>query len=193
MPNLNDLSIYAQLDPSGMWGRIANFPHQVKQAWQESANWNLPHSYGQVNKVVLAGMGGSAVGGDLIADLLSFETSGCVFVVCRDYYLPGWVDQDTLVVLCSYSGNTRETLACFQQALARSAKVVVITSGGILGNEAISQGVPYLKIPYQGEPRTALGFSFLSPLGLLQRLGLITDKNKEIIDSVKLLEDSTLY
>jgi glucose/mannose-6-phosphate isomerase len=71
--------------------------------------------------------------------------------------------------------------------------VVVITSGGTLGNEAISRSVPYLKIPYQGEPRTALGFSFLSPLGLLQQLGLITDKNQEIIESVKLLEDSMLY
>ena len=193
MPNLNDLSIYPQLDPSGMWSRIANFPGQVKQAWEEPAHWNLPESYAQVNKVVLVGMGGSAVGGDLIADLLAFETKGCVFVVCRDYYLPGWVDQDTLVVLCSYSGNTLETLACFHQALDRSAKVVVITSGGILGNEAVSRNVPYLKIRYQGEPRTALGFSFLSPLGLLQQLGLIADKNEEIIECVTLLEDSAAY
>ena len=191
MTNLDDPSIYPRLDPSGMWQRIAALPAQVRQAWEEALALKLPDDYAQVDKVVLAGMGGSAVGGDLLADLLALEAGGPVFVVCRDYRLPRWVDQRTLVIVCSYSGHTEETLSCFQEALKRSARVVAITSGGRLLKEAVARDLPHLVIRYQGEPRTALGFSFVAPLALLQKLGLVSDKGQDVEESLVLLESTT--
>jgi glucose/mannose-6-phosphate isomerase len=151
----------------------------------------LPSSYRSVNKVVLVGMGASGVGGDLLADLLALEAAGPVFAVCRDYRLPPWVDAHTLVIASSYSGNTEETIACFRDALGRSAKVVAVTAGGILQQEATAHRVPLLRINYQGEPRSALGFSFLAPLALLQGLGLVPDQAAALEEAIILLEGAS--
>ncbi len=188
--DLDDPSLYARLDPSGMGQRLASLPHQVRLAWQAALSLSLPSSYRSVSKVVLAGMGGSGVGGDLLADLLAMEPSGPVFAVCRDYRLPPWVDAQTLVIASSYSGNTEEVLACFRDALGRSAKVVAVTAGGILQQEAQAQRTPILGINYRGEPRSALGFSFLAPLAVLQSLGLAPDQASALEEAVTLLEDA---
>ncbi|MSQ40640.1 MAG: bifunctional phosphoglucose/phosphomannose isomerase [Dehalococcoidia bacterium] len=189
--DLDDPSLYARLDPSGMGHRLASLPHQVRLAWRDAGALALPSSYRSVDKVVLVGMGGSGVGGDLLADLLALEPTGPVFAVCRDYRLPSWVDARTLVIASSYSGNTEETLACFRDALGRSAKVVAITSGGILQQEAQAHRVPILGVNYQGEPRSALGFSFLAPLALLQGLGLEPDQAPALEEAVMLLEGAS--
>ena len=189
MTDLDDPSIYLRLDPSGMWQRIASLAAQVRQASEAALGLELPSAYAQVDKVVVAGMGGSAVGGDLLADLLSLEAAGPVFAVCRDYQLPPWVDERTLVIACSYSGNTEETLACFQEAVECSSRVVAISGGGRLLEEAKAHGLPFLKIRYRGEPRTALGFSFIAPLGLLQRMGLIPDKTTDLEEALALIAD----
>ncbi len=188
MTNLDDPSLYARLDPSGMGQRLASLPRQVRLAWRDARALSLPSSYRSVDKVVLVGMGGSGVGGDLLGDLLALEPAGPVFAVCRDYRLPSWVDAKTLVIASSYSGNTEETLACFRDALGRSAKVVAVTAGGHLQQEAQSHGVPLLSINYQGEPRSALGFSFLAPLALLQGLGLAPDQAAALEEAIILLE-----
>jgi glucose/mannose-6-phosphate isomerase len=107
--------------------------------------------------------------------------------VCRDYCLPSYVGTDSLVIASSYSGNTEETLSAFHEALQRGARVVAVTTGGQLGQLAHREGVPVFQIDYLGEPRTALGYSFLVPLAILQNLKLIAPRDGAVQEAVEVL------
>ena len=184
---LDQPSTYPNVDPSGLRSRLRTFPDQCRKACQEAIDFRLPPEYANVGTVVIAGMGGSAIGGDLLADLASLETSPPISVA-RDYRLPPYVDAGTLVLACSYSGETEETISCFRQALSRGAKVAAVTSGGTLASEATEAGVPLFRIGYRGEPRSALGYSFIVPMVVLTNLGLISDKTEGIGEALPLLE-----
>ena len=103
--NLDDLKIYPKLDPEGMLARIKELPMQCRQAWQSAMNFNLPKDYADVNKVVILGMGGSAIGGDLVKSLVMSEAKIPV-IVHRDYGLPAFVDEKTLLIASSYSASS---------------------------------------------------------------------------------------
>ena len=165
--NLDDLQIYPQSDPDNMLARIKELPLQCRQAWQAAMEFSLPPDYSDVDKVVILGMGGSAIGGDLVKSLTEAESSVPV-IVHRDYGLPAFVDDRTLVIASSYSGNTEETLSAFEPALKTGAKKLVMTTGGRLQAIAEENNIPVFKIDYKAQPRAALGFSFLPTLGCLQ-------------------------
>jgi glucose/mannose-6-phosphate isomerase len=181
-------STYREIDTTDMRARLGDFPAQCERAWNEVLGFKLPSDYRRVDKVVVLGMGGSAIGGDLLAGLASLEETPPI-VTSREYDLPPYVDKDTLVLACSYSGNTHETLSAFRQAVARDAKVVVVTSGGTLAQEAKAQGLPAFTINYEGEPRAALGYLFLAPLGILQSLGIVKGKSRAVAQAVKRLRE----
>ena len=185
--NLDDSAVYQQLDPSGMYHRIAALPQQCRRAWEQASALKLPEGYRGVKEVVIAGMGGSAVGGDLIADLVGLEDSP-VIVTVRDYILPSWVGPQTLVIASSYSGETEETLAVFQEALRRQARAIALTGGGGLKALAESQGLPVLEVDFDGEPRSALGYSFIAPLAILCGLGLIKHKSPDLEAALRSLD-----
>ncbi len=185
--NLDDIKIYPQLDPEGMLARIKELPMQCKQAWQTAMNFELPSGYRNIDKVVVLGVGGSAIGGDLIRTLLQAELKIPV-IVHRDYGLPAYVDEKTLLIASSYSGNTEETLSSFESALKTDAKKIAITTGGKLSEIAKANNVPVFKIEYKAQPRAALGFSFISTLGILQKLGFIKDKSADVAETVQILE-----
>jgi glucose/mannose-6-phosphate isomerase len=189
MPNINldDLKIYQQLDPDAMLARIKEFPMQCKQAWDMVMSFTLPQDYKNVNKVVVLGMGGSAIGGDLVRTLIQAEAKIPV-IVHRDYGLPAYVDAKTLLIVSSYSGNTEETLSGFEPALKMGAKKLVITSGGKLEKLAISHQIPVFKVEYKASPRAALGFSFIPTLGIIQKLGFISDKSADVAEAIVVLE-----
>ena len=127
--SLDDPKVLQQHDPAGMLERIKEVPSQCQQAWQMAMDFALPADYSEVNKVLILGMGGSAIGGDLVRSLVVGEARLPV-LVSRGYDLPAFVDGRTLVIVSSYSGNTEETLSCFEQALRTEAKKLVITTGG---------------------------------------------------------------
>ena len=135
----------------------------------------------------MIGMGGSAIGGDLLSDLASLEDSPPI-VVSRDYRVPAYVDENTLVLACSYSGGTEETLSAFRESVSRGAKVVAITGGGPLAAEANEHGVPLFPVEYEGEPRSALGYSFIVPAVLLMKLGLVGDQTRNFEEAMGVLE-----
>ncbi len=114
--NLDDVKIYQKNDPEGMLARIKELPMQCQQAWQAAMDFTLPADYKDVDKVVILGMGGSAIGGDLVRSLVQSEAKIPV-IVHRDYGLPAFVDDKTLLIASSYSGNTEETLSGFEPAL----------------------------------------------------------------------------
>ena len=155
---------------------------------QTSEAWNNKIDLSQLKNekyfsIVFCGLGGSAISGDLLCDYLSDELN-IPFNVVRGYNLPSFVDKNTLVIISSYSGNTEETISCFEQALKKNSKVVVITSGGKIGDIAAVNKIPVFKIQGGFQPRYALGLSFFSLLKIMHVFGIASEENnvKKIID-----------
>ncbi len=186
MHPLDDPNTYTSLDPSGVLDRIRDLTPQCRQAWAQAAGLGVPADYRKANQVVILGMGGSAIGGDLVRDAVGYECPVPIRVL-RDYTLPADVGIGTLIIGSSYSGETEETLAAFEEAAKRGCYLVVVAGGGRLQSEAQSRGLPSLTIQYKGEPRAVLGYGFFLLLGLLHRLGLVTDKSKEIEEMARVL------
>jgi glucose/mannose-6-phosphate isomerase len=184
--NLDDPGVYSQFDRQGMLVHIHNFPRLCQQAWQMVMGFTLPQDYRQVQKVVILGMGGSAIGGDLVKSL-SLNESGIPVLICRDYNLPQYVDANTLVIASSYSGMTEETLTAFQQSLDTPARKLVVTTGGELKRLCERENVPVFSFDYKTQPRAALPYSFMIILGILQNLGLIQDKSRDVDDMINVL------
>lgn len=186
LPSLDDPELYLRLDPTGLGDRIAGLPNQCRRAWREAIQFPLPASYSDAGCIVVAGMGGSAIGGQLLKDLAAVEGSSAV-EVCRDYRLPPHAGRECLVIASSHSGNTEETLAVYREALHRQARTVAITTGGQLGQMAREAGAPIFVVAHVGEPRTAVGYSFLAPLAILQNLNLIAPKDTDVAEAVEVI------
>jgi glucose/mannose-6-phosphate isomerase len=186
--NLDDLTIYPKTDPAGMLARIKELPAQYRKAWQDAKSFSLPAGYRNVNKIVVLGMGGSAIGADLVKALLHDELK-IPFLVHRDYGMPAYVDENTLLIASSFSGDTEETLSGLEPALKMGTKKLAITTGGKVGQLAEQYHFPAFKINYQAQPRAALGFSFIALLGIMQHLGFVEDKTADVADAVLFLED----
>ena len=186
MVDLDDLLIYRQLDASGMLDHLHQFPEQCRLAWEKVLKFNLPPEYSPVDKVVILGMGGSAIGGDMVRRLALAESKVPVWVH-RDYGLPPFVDRKTLVIASSYSGNTEETLSAFTASLKTPAKKLAITTGGRLRQLAAKEGIPVFSIDYQAPPRTAFPHSFVPLLGIFQKLGLLGDKSADLKQALQIL------
>ena len=187
MLNLDDPQVYKKYDPEGMLSHIHELPQLCRQAWQMATAFDLPQDYSQANKVVILGMGGSAIGGDLVASLISAEAKIPVLVQ-RDYNLPAFVDSKTLVIASSYSGMTEETLFTFKEALNTNSKKLVITTGGRLKDIAQERNVPVFSFAYKAQPRAALPFSFLPIVNFVQRLGFIGDKSDDVAEMIEFLK-----
>lgn len=167
------------LDKSNMLEVLDNFPQQCKDAL------TLPKGIvakGDITSVVVCGMGGSAIGGDLLKTYCS-NTNLPVFVN-RDYKVPEFVDNYTLVFAVSYSGNTEETLSAFHDAKKKNANIIAVTSGGELSKEAQKT----VRIPSGLQPRAALGYLFFPMLGVLYNSNLINVKNTDINETLALLK-----
>ena len=170
--HLDDQATYQKLDPSQFFQRLRELPSQFPRVEEAVARMDLPKELASVRRALVVGMGGSAIGGELLADVASHDGSVPV-TVWRDYDLPAWVDDKTLVLVCSHSGRTQESLSGFRRAVTLGLPTVVMTGGTALAEEAARAEVPVVRFDYQGEPRSGIGYSFLGPLLLLQRLDLL--------------------
>jgi glucose/mannose-6-phosphate isomerase len=166
-------------DPEDMLGRIKELPKQVRDAWAIAQRAQIPPAYGDVRNIVVAGMGGSAIGGDLAAAIVASELK-VPMSVHRDYGLPAYVGRDSLVITSSYSGNTEESLSSFEEARKRGAKAIAITTGGRLADLARSAGVPLVTFSYAARPRATLGYSLALVLGVLSKMGHIRDLSADV-------------
>ncbi|MCH8979894.1 MAG: SIS domain-containing protein [Armatimonadetes bacterium] len=160
MHRLDDRAFVERLDPSGMYRLTVAFPDQCREALNVAEALDLDDLAFSPNAVVLAGLGGSAAGGDLTRALFEAE-GGVPFCVNRDYAMPNYVGESTLVFAVSYSGNTEETLAAYEDAKSRGAKIIAVTTGGSLADLASQDGFPVVNIPGGQPPRTALGLLFV--------------------------------
>jgi glucose/mannose-6-phosphate isomerase len=166
-------------DPGNMLDRIKDLPKQVRDAWKIASAAQLPPAHGDVRNITVAGMGGSAIGGDLAAALLAGELK-VPMSVHRDYGLPAYVGRDSLVIASSYSGNTEESLSSFEEAQRRGARVLVLTTGGRIAELARAAKYPVITFSYQAQPRAALGYSLGLVLGSLTKLGFVRDLTADV-------------
>jgi glucose/mannose-6-phosphate isomerase len=169
---LDDPRLVADADPSGMLGLIPAIADQLRDAWALSRAMELPESHLRPSSVAVLGMGGSAIGGNLVAGIWSDRLEAPLTVV-RGYELPAWVGPTTLVVASSNSGNTEETLSALGAALKRGSKVAAVTTGGALAVAAKRASLPLLAFPSIGMPRAAVGYSVGLLAGLLERAGVL--------------------
>jgi len=170
-------------DPGGMFGRIAEFPRQIRSAWAISRELTLPEGHRSARAVAVLGMGGSAIAGDLVRSIYA-DRLRVPLVSVRDYALPAWVSSDTLVVAVSHSGGTEETISALSAALERRCPVAVITTGGPLGDVAARVDLPRLLYPDESMPRAALGYTLMLICGLLERAGMLDIDEREIDEAI---------
>ncbi len=186
MQILDDRKFIAKVDSQGMRDRIRELPDQCVEAWRIGREFPLPPEYRSPQKVVITGMGGSAIGGALLAGLIADECPVPILSV-GGYEAPAYVGPSDVVIASSYSGNTEETLSATAQAAERGAKIVAVTTGGKLAALAERQGWLLLHFDYQAPPRAALGYSFTLLLALVHRMGLIRDYSTDLEEAVEVM------
>jgi glucose/mannose-6-phosphate isomerase len=185
--NLDSRETLVALDPGGMLDHLERFPEQLRAAAELGRSTPITVPGGGVTSVVVVGMGGSAIGGELAAGLLS-DTMSVPLSVVRDYRLPAHVGNDTLVYVSSYSGNTEETLSCYAEARKRGARIICSTTGGEVGRIASKSGHDTVSVPEGYPPRAALGFGLVPLLYVLARLGLAPDPEEAVDDAASVCE-----
>ena len=160
---------------------IRSFPHQINGQYKnlKSLKFDLDRFSG-IENIVIAGMGGSAISGD-IAKMIAKNELSIPITVVRDYSIPRWTDERTLFILSSYSGNTEETISCFKAAILKSKKIISISTGGVLESLSHENDVQIVGLPSNYQPRAALGFSLITLLSVLSKINLIS---LEFLDSI---------
>lgn len=152
---------------------IQNFSGQLLDALSIGKKAGLKLGAGSYHHVVVSGLGGSGIGGSIVQEFV-FDQIRIPFIVNKDYFIPKFVDKNTLFIACSYSGNTEETLQAVSLARKTGATIVCVSSGGELAAEARRFGFHLIEIPSGMPPRSCLGYAFIQLLYILKYARLIT-------------------
>jgi len=209
--NKNDVNIlnldgdFSELDKANMIELLEEFPQKMRDALRlgeeffipanflpapDSSSVSVPAPTRNFKNIVVLGMGGSAIGGNLLSDYLAGELS-IPIVVIRGYDIPKFIDENSLVFAVSYSGNTEETLSALKRCLEAKARVIALTSGGKLAVLAQENNFPVIKVPAGIQPRAAISYLFFPVLKATERLGLIKERTGEgeIEETLNILEE----
>ena len=181
--------LIARVDPSGFHALLEALPAQARDAWALGRSWPMPPAFRTPSRVVLLGMGGSAAGADIVRALARHAGRVPVEIV-RNYHAP-IVDGDALVVACSFSGNTEEVIEAFEATLDHGAMRLALTTGGRLAAIAAERGVPAITYAWDGPPRTAIGYSLFTLLGVLARLDAVPVTDEDAAAALAGIEDAT--
>ncbi|HEX6140870.1 MAG TPA: bifunctional phosphoglucose/phosphomannose isomerase [Candidatus Limnocylindria bacterium] len=171
---LDDPAVVRRIDAQDMLGRIREIPRQLAEARRIAARLQLDDRHRAVENVLVLGLGGSAIGAELVAAAAG-DRLRVPLLVHRDYGLPAWAGERTLVIAASHSGETVETLSGAAEAERRNLPRVVISTGGALGGRAASSGAAYLQYRQPGQPRAAIGFGLALVHETLIAAGLLAD------------------
>ena len=191
MNKLDNLKLIKSIDKSNMLGSIGILDKQIEQTWQEVNKLKLPASYKKVKKVIINGMGGSAIGGHILRALFYDKLKVPVGII-NSYRIPECLDKETLYIVSSYSGSTEEPLEEIDKAKKRGAKIVGIAIGGKLEKICRTRNLPCFifnpKYNPCNEPRMGLGYLVIGQIGIFHKCGLINlspGEIKGIISSVR--------
>ena len=186
--DLDNLSVYKEIDRRNMLAELQGLPNQLMDAWKLGLGYNITYSK-EITSLVVSGMGGSAMGADLMT---SYVAPMCPIPIhtLRDYRLPVWAKgSNVLVVASSHSGNTEETLSVFQQALENKCSLMVISTDGKLARKAQENSLPLWTFTHHGQPRAAVGFSFGLLLALVMKLGFIPNQDTFVESAVNAMHN----
>jgi len=181
--DLDNIHLYGRADRKDMAQLLWNVPQDCLRGWHAAHDFALPKETSGAKRVLILGMGGSAIAGDFIQPLAQAPVQ-----LCRELALPPGVDGDTLVIASSFSGNTEETLSSFGQAMETPAKKMAVAGGGELAEVCQAQGIPLLTINHPGPPRCTLAFASTALAGIMARLGLLRLTKSEVEETARLLE-----
>lgn len=159
---------------------ITGFGNQLRHALEIGTAASLKNNTKEIKNVMISGLGGSGIGGTIVSELVANE---CIVPICsnKGYDLPSYINENTLVICSSFSGNTEETLEAFEKAMDKSAEVVCVSSGGKLLDLAKANNLNYIQLPTAESPRTMMGYSITQLLFFLHHYGLIGASFKEDI------------
>ena len=166
-----------------MLDAVLGMPSDCRSAYDSARQVDQLPSPEGVASVTFCGMGGSAVSGDVVRSVF-LERLGLPVEVNRSPVLPEHCDSHTLVVCSSYSGNTAETLTAFRTALGRGCRVLVVTSGGTIADEAAEHGIATVRVPPGFQPRAALGHLGFASLGALETMGILPPLATDVTEAV---------
>jgi len=180
--------IFTSLNESCMKSLIENFTQHLGKSI-ETCELNGELSFSKkIENVLICGLGGSGIGGTIITQVVA-KDSACPIMVNKDYKIPGFVNENTLVIISSYSGNTEESLEMLTQAEAKNAEIACVTSGGKLMEIAQKKNYPHIIIPGGNPPRAAFGLSFPVLFYFLQQYKVVSENyTKQFTNSIALLD-----
>lgn len=183
-----------KLDKGNMYKVLHDFHLQCEDALKISGTIDLrKYDFDGIDNIIINGLGGSAIGGDLARGFLQYELPVPVYIN-RNYKLPGFASDKTLSIISSYSGDTEETTAAFRESLDKNCKIICLTSGGYVEKLANENNLPVYKLPKGFQPRCAVGYSFLIVLKIFNNLGLVKLNENDISESISVLKDlSSVY
>jgi glucose/mannose-6-phosphate isomerase len=182
---LDDLDEIKKIDKSDMLSFCVDAPKHYAEAAKLAKTVSL--SYREPKAIIVAGMGGSAIGGELLKDWARDKVVVPI-EICREYSLPAYANKNTLVFVVSYSGETEESLSVFLDAIKRKCMIVCISSGGKLHEFSEKLNVPHLRVPSGMAPRATLPYLFIPLPILLEKIGLVSDVAPEISETIKILK-----
>jgi glucose/mannose-6-phosphate isomerase len=182
---LDDATAIGRIDAGGMLDRVRQFGQLAAEGWRAAEHLAPPAA--SPSAIVACGMGGSGIGGDLLRALAA-PVSPIPVVVTKSDRLPAFVGSTTLVLACSYSGHTEETLAAYEAAARAGAQVVAITSGGALAERARARGHRVVSVPGGWPPRSALPLLLMPMVRIAASLGVVSVTAADVADAVRLLD-----
>jgi glucose/mannose-6-phosphate isomerase len=185
---LDDRELAKRLDPQGALTYIEELPEQCAQAWEQASAIDLPGSHRDARELVVLGMGGSAIAGDIVRSLVAISGRKPV-TVARGYDIPPYLSESTLVIACSHSGNTEETLSAFEKACESGANIAVVTTGGRLNELAKQRGLPACVYQFAGGPRSALGHQLMRLLAIAQATGALDDQSAAFTEALAVMRE----
>jgi glucose/mannose-6-phosphate isomerase len=187
---LNSHEEIKKVDKGHILDTILMLPQQVDQAFREVSEIEIPQEYAGCSNIVVAGMGGSALGGRIV-DSLTMDRLRTPLEVFTEVKLPNYVNDKSLVIVSSYSGNTAETISALKDAWEKKAKIFGICTGGGLEEFLKAKKIPhYVFNPVanpSGQPRMGLGYSISAILTVLSKLSFINFSDDEKMRIVRLM------
>lgn len=187
LKELNPATVHA-VDRAGMIDRVMAMPEHLRQAWQAAAPVQLHIDAKRLRHIVIAGMGGSAIAGDVVR-CATYGSLPVPLQVCRTYRVPHELSDGTLFIASSYSGNTEETLTAFSEARRRGAQILCVTSGGRLQEMAQADRLPIFMLPGGFPPRAALAYLVVPLLAIISSCGWFHNAAAEIVAVSALLNE----
>jgi len=187
MTNLDDMTAIAALDPKNVFGSVGMFPDQCEDSWNEASKITFPDTYKVVKNIVVCGMGGSRFTPRTVKELFQDKIT-IPYEIIDGYDLPGYVNEETLVILSSYSGTTEEVISCGKQALTKKAKLTGIANGGGVIDLLKENNCPYYQFDASknpcGQPRVGGGYLLMAHMAFLHNLGFLSIANDDVQNAI---------